>query len=347
MEAWRQKRLEAQRLIKIVDSPERPMLLVNVRNFNVSMEFIRNNPNKYGVRFAFCDGALPEDLWSEWNRTRGIKRVDACTAPLAVEDFYDRPEMEYIGVVLESKSLDFANVPNLNELSLPWPKKYLNIESLRELEWLSIQRNFYKYGNSIGDLAPLSKLRKLLLNDQAMVSVDGVDKIPSLTDLTVFSGRKLGNLEAINRTGIRSLNIRHSHHIDLDTLGGAVNLEKIFFYGCRLKSLSFARSLRQLKSLTLMACDVEDSDLSAVNDLYPYALEEFGIAPPRRRYAPNAHFLYDLIYEKNGDRNRRNTQIERMANIAKDEIMHRMTCEANREMGLVSGAIGEDLLNAV
>ncbi len=214
-------------LIKVVDSPEKPVLLVNEVNLKSSFKYFSLNAEKiYGIRFAL----LAEGLAIPWLRERlpqifEARKVDAGASPLVIEDFFNFKHIEELAVVSVAREVDFSRLQSLKSLSLPWPQKTKNIEALQKLEWLSVQRHLYKNGGTIKAFKNLKNLRSLSIDDQIVTNLDGMEYLSSLSELNIYKCRCLTKIAGVAQSNIKKLYLYASNNIeDFDALGSISTL---------------------------------------------------------------------------------------------------------------------------
>ena len=136
------------------------------------------------------------------------------------------------------------------------------------------KENKYTFKTNDGECVMLApqEFKKLNLDKYAIDSLDVLERLTALTDLTV-SGVDLRSLQPLTgMTEMKNLWLSSDNITDIDDLSGLVNLEELVLYGNQIEDISSLRNLKKLTKLNLDENLIENveplADLTDLKELY-------------------------------------------------------------------------------
>lgn len=166
----------------------------------------------------------------------------------------------------DNQPLDFSNFPQLNEASIEWNNKIINLNQCKELNSLVLWK-FKPRSGSFKELKGLSNVTSLKVTQSPIISLSGLEELPHLENFEAYYLSKLENLNGIDaiRHSLRSLildNCKKLHDYE-DALSSLASLHKLILGDCgSLKNLEFIKKLNALTFFSFVGTDVKDGDLS-------------------------------------------------------------------------------------
>jgi len=309
-----------------------PTLVINSGNFDVSIRFIERTNGKYGVRIGNCDTDMLTLFISIASNTKVISHIDASMTTLSADMFYSVSDISELITSVESEHIDFRFFKKLRLLSLPWPKTCANIEQMTGLEQLCIQKSFTKYKWRISQLNALSSLKKFMISDTILTSLDGTEALENVTFLRALRCSKLACIGAISNTNISDLEIWNSNNIKYDCIDLNDKLVGLAIYNCKLHDLEFLRNMPLLHRLHIINTIIINNNLLPIKGLINSRLNDVVISPDRPRYIPRVSRILEMIeLAWPGERFRRES-IEMNENTRINILSRELSREANRQV---------------
>jgi protein phosphatase 1 regulatory subunit 7 len=166
----------------------------------------------------------------------------------------------------ENQGLDFSNFPQLEEASIDWNSKVINLSQCKKLNSLVLWK-FKPKSGSFKELKGLGNLTSLKITQSDIKSLSCLEELPHLENFEAYYLSKLEDLSAIDvvRHSLKSLILEKCKklHDYEDALGSLTVLRKLILSDCgTLKNLKFVHKLKELVFFSFVGTNVEDGDLS-------------------------------------------------------------------------------------
>ncbi len=175
-------------------------------------------------------------------------------------------KLRFLGLADNKKDVvDLINFPNLENLACDYSIRLRGLEYCKNLKFLSLTR--YKTKTKDLSLLPsLPHLKELSLFITDIDCLQGIEKYGTLKKLELFRASKLETIKDLETlpNSIEEIQIEQSKKIqDYEILGNLHYLEKIILSDAgEIKTLSFLKTLPNLKFISFVNTNVLDGDLS-------------------------------------------------------------------------------------
>lgn len=168
-----------------------------------------------------------------------------------------------------STTIDYSKIQRIEDLGV-YGKGHENYQQLDSLQKLFVSK--CKNVRSVADITACRQLKDLSIWLSGIRSLDGIEKLPQLQDLYLYSDRSLADISKLSdiAASLQSLTIESCAKItDFSCLSELENLESLELYGSnKLPNLAFLSKLKKLKHFNF-SVEVEDGDLTPCLDI-PY-----------------------------------------------------------------------------
>jgi hypothetical protein len=165
-----------------------------------------------------------------------------------------------------NQGLDFSNFPQLEDASIEWNNKIINLNQCKKLSSLILWK-FKPKSGSFKELGDLDNVTSLKVTQSNITSLSGLEELPHLENFEAYYLSKLEDLNGIDalRHSLRSsiLDKCKKLHDYEDALSSLTRLHKLILGDCgTLGSLEFINKLSELIFFSFVGTDVKDGDLS-------------------------------------------------------------------------------------
>lgn len=172
--------------------------------------------------------------------------------------------------------VDLSRFQNLESFLGSWNKNYINLASLLHLNNLRLD-NYNPKSKTLNDLAVFNELKSLMLVKSTIESLDGIDKMPDLTNASFYYINKLSSLKYINGAkNLESITFEACKRIsDFEILQNNKLLQSIKIFNCgAIKSIGFIKRLPELVHFSCLKTDILDEDIDPCFSLNYYAVDK-------------------------------------------------------------------------
>jgi hypothetical protein len=173
--------------------------------------------------------------------------------------------LKYLNVFENNQKIDFSSFPILEEASIDWNNKLLNLDECKYLKKLTL----WKFKPKSKSFSEIRNLISLNILEIAQSNVESLDGIEGLKNLESFEASYLSKLTSLN--GIESLKLHLKSLIlkvckklrDYDqSLAKMHRLEKLILSDCgELDNINFLRKLNNLKFFSFVNTNIKDGNL--------------------------------------------------------------------------------------
>lgn len=165
--------------------------------------------------------------------------------------------------------IDLTHFPKLESLSIQWHKKTCGLSTLSQLKELAIW-GLGKENEDPGDLGIPDSVSHLMFVRPGFNTTQGLEKLPSLSELILAWCRNLYNLQYLGACkGLQTLELEClPRAAGYDALSGCTALKGLSFANCApIPTLSWLKSLTELNHLGITGTKILDGNLSPVQSL--------------------------------------------------------------------------------
>jgi len=198
--------------------------------------------------------------------TNVLERLHIPETKFDIKGINSLHKLRFLGFSDNKKDIvDLINFPNLENLACDYSIRLKGLKYCKNLKFLSLTR--YKTKRKDLSLLPLlPHLKELSLFVTDIDCLHGIEKYGTLKRLELFSATKLErikDLETVSNS-IEEIQIEQSKKIqDYEIIGNLHSLEKIILSNAgEIKTLSFLKTLPNLKFISFVNTNVLDGDLS-------------------------------------------------------------------------------------
>ena len=178
-------------------------------------------------------------------------------------------DLEYLGLQCEfTKAPDFSRFDRLKVCKLLWRPMAKTILDCSGLKLL----NVVNYpAEDLQKLTNMTGLRRLQISSRKLVSLAGIESLPSLRIMDLAECPKLESLTGIETCqGLQVVELENCKKVnDISSLGELANLRDVVLTNCgKVKSLQPLAKCRLLESVTFAGdTNVEDGELTPLLDM--------------------------------------------------------------------------------
>lgn len=179
------------------------------------------------------------------------------------------PDLEYLGLQCEfTKAPDFSRFDRLKICKLLWRPMAKTILDCSGLKLL----NVVNYpAEDLQKLTNMTGLKRLQISSRKLVSLAGIESLPSLRIMDLAECPKLESLTGIETCqGLQVVELENCKKVnDISSLGELANLRGVVLTNCgKVKSLQPLAKCRLLESVTFAGdTNVEDGELTPLLDM--------------------------------------------------------------------------------
>lgn len=198
-----------------------------------------------------------------------LKELRLRGSDVTLEGLEELPGLE--GLCIESRNFSdtrsLVQAKSLKRLKLDMGDTKINPEDLSvltSLEELSVKCSDLR---DLSFVEKLGQLKSFYIEDGGFLTLDALNKLSQLTELTVLDCDELEDMSAVgNLTGLEALTIEKPYHCPEPDLSGLTNLRSLYLKG--FEDTGFLQNMTALETLTLYSCTVSDStNLSGLTHL--------------------------------------------------------------------------------
>lgn len=179
-------------------------------------------------------------------------------------------KLKFLSLSNKNQAIDFSCFPELEDGSIDWNNKLINIATCKKLRRLVLWK-YKPKSKSFLELDGLTALQSLEITESNIESFSGIE---SLVKLNSFEGTYLSKLESLAGIELLSKNIRT---LVLNTckslkdygtaLGTLTNLEKLILSKCgELNDLDFITTMRKLIFFSFVNTNIKNGNLSPLKE---------------------------------------------------------------------------------
>lgn len=171
--------------------------------------------------------------------------------------------------------VDLSKFIKLEDLCCTWNKNYKNIESLKELKSLRLDKYNPKSKN-IFELRTFTKLKNLMIVRSTIESLENINYLNGLIKIDLnYLNRLLSIKDIIFLDRLKELKLESCKKIeDIECIGKLKNIEKISIGKCgNINSIKFLSELKTLKSFVCIETKILDNDITACRNLERYVVD--------------------------------------------------------------------------
>lgn len=173
-------------------------------------------------------------------------------------------KLKSLGIGTEGvNKIDLSNLKELEYLSIDWRKKVSGIENCKNLKILSV----YRYTEmDLSQFKGLTNLKKLIIKTSSILSIDGINELVNLENITLSNCKKLRSIKALNGLKkVEELEFNSCRKIeDFSTLVNLPNLKTLYLIDCKhIHSIKFINNFPLLNEFGLLGdSQVIDGDMT-------------------------------------------------------------------------------------
>jgi hypothetical protein len=161
--------------------------------------------------------------------------------------------------------IDLSNFPDLEECAVEYSPRLEGLQTCKNLLELNLT-NYNSSNKDFSDYHHLEKLKKLMLIQPKITSLEGIGTLTNLRTLDFFRATKLETIYSIKelKDTLEEVQFESCRKItDFESLAELKNLKKLVISKSgEIKSLSFLKSLKKLEFISFWGTNVLDGDLS-------------------------------------------------------------------------------------
>jgi hypothetical protein len=165
----------------------------------------------------------------------------------------------------KKSTVDLSNFPDLENCAVQYSPRLKGLETCKNLKHLTLS-NYKSNSNDLSDFPGLFSLESLFLIQAKLKSLDGIGKLNSLKNLSLYGVSKLLTIEDTGKLSntLEEIEIENCKNIvDFNSISKLTNLKKLIItQSGEIKTLSFLESLKNLDFISFWGTNILDGDLS-------------------------------------------------------------------------------------
>jgi hypothetical protein len=170
--------------------------------------------------------------------------------------------LEKINFGEENTKFNFGRMSNLKSIGGVWSKYWIGLDRCPLLESFHLS----KFAKSISSIPNLTKIKRIVLIQPRLTSLDGIETARNLVELELTMAKKLERIDALIfcSSNLVRLTIDGCRKIEsYDTIEKLVNLSYLIIArSADLKSISFIEKMPKLVTLSIFETKLLDNDLT-------------------------------------------------------------------------------------
>ena len=178
-------------------------------------------------------------------------------------------KLKYLSLSNGKQGIDFTNFPLLEEASIDWNNKVININQCMKLKELQLWK-YKPASRGFLELLGLNNLESLQITQSSIESFSGLERLTCLNRFEGYYLSKLTSLDGLeNLKSLKTLVIENCKKIKNyeSTLGKLFELEKLILSNCgELDSIEFVKRIPNLKFFSFVGTNVKNGDLLALKE---------------------------------------------------------------------------------
>ena len=213
----------------------------------------------FGFNLSNVDFFREYDFFTEVSVIRDLTEID-------VSGVQFLKKLARMTLSNDNQGLDFSNFPQLEDASIDWNNKIINLNQCKKLNSLILWK-FKPKSGSFKELRGLDNVTSLKVTQSNIISLSGLEELPRLENFEAYYLSKLEDLNGIDaiRHSLRLLILdkcKKLHDYE-HALSSLTSLHKLILGDCGpLRNLEFVNKLSELTFFSFVGTDVKDGDLS-------------------------------------------------------------------------------------
>jgi len=197
---------------------------------------------------------------------RSLAIIDSVRFPLDV--LYGCLSLRYLQLGDVAVFVNTALIPKLRHLRAGWSKQLILPQADSRLEHLFL-RGFCPPSGDLASLPPFEHLRSLEFVQGKLRSLNGIEKLQALTNISLAYLRTLSNIDALTRTSVQRIELECCPKItSLEVLEGCKSLQSLRLSRLSpIPSLGFIRRIPSLRWLSFVGTAIQDKDMTPLLSL--------------------------------------------------------------------------------
>lgn len=218
--------------------------------------------NLDGVGIDYYNGYELNDIefLSRNPKIKGVVILDGDKFDLS--PIYDLINIEFVAIDQNNKGFDFSKFSNLFSISTSWNKEIVLPQKSRKLKELYLSK-YKPHFRSCVELGGFPNLLKLDLVSPLLESLDGLEQLQNLNELSLSYCLKLKDISSIINIPLKSLSLNHCKKINKYHFEKLNSLRKLYVLYCApIKSLEFLYNMPEIELFSFCGTMLENGDLT-------------------------------------------------------------------------------------